>query len=189
MSGCGNRGPNLFLLGGAHVRDQGAAYAAGGDRRRRAGGPVKTASVTVSWGLPDETVKALRSLASMTVVPDLIICVDNGSSAQDLSQLRANMPKETVLIEVGENLGFDAANNLGMEYALSHNADWILLLNNDATVERECLSRCLADALATPGVAIVGPAVTFADRPDLLWFGGGKVSDWFAYPRHRGLRQ
>jgi len=150
---------------------------------------VKTASVTVSWGLPDETVKALRSLASMTVAPDLIICVDNGSSAEDVSQLRANMPEKTVLIEVGENLGFDAANNLGMEYALSHNADWILLLNNDATVERECLSRCLAEALATPGVAIVGPAVTFADQPDLLWFGGGKVSDWFAYPRHRGLRQ
>jgi GT2 family glycosyltransferase len=150
---------------------------------------VKTASVTVSWGLPDETVKALHSLASMTVPPDLIICVDNGSSAEDLSQLRANMPKETVLIEVGENLGFDAGCNVGLEHALAQNVDWILLLNNDATVEPECLNRCLAEALATPRVAVVGPAVTFADRPDLLWFGGGKVNDWLAYPRHRGLRQ
>ena len=147
---------------------------------------MKTASVTLSWGLPDETVKALHSLASMTLPPDLIICVDNGSSAEDVAQLRANMPKETVLIENGENLGFDAGCNVGIEYALSQNVDWILLLNNDATVEQECLSRCLAEALATPRVAILGPAVVFADRPDVLWFGGGRMSDWFAVPGHRG---
>ena len=106
-----------------------------------------------------------------------------------MAQLRAGMPEETVLIEVGENVGLAAANNVGMEYALSHDADWILLFNNDATVKRECLDRCLAEATATPGIAIVGPAVTFTDQPDLLWFGGGNVSDWFAYPRHPGLLQ
>ena len=50
--------------------------------------------------------------------------------------MRAGMPKDTVLIELGENLGVAAANNAGMEYALSHDVDWTLLLNNDATVER-----------------------------------------------------
>ena len=150
---------------------------------------MKTASVTVNWGPPTDTIVALRSLASMAPPPDLIICVDNGSSTEELSQLRANMPKDTVLIELGENLGVAAANNAGMEYALSHDVDWTLLLNNDATVEAECLDRCMAEATATPRVALVGPAVTFADQPHLLWFAGGKVSDWFAYPRHRGLLQ
>jgi GT2 family glycosyltransferase len=64
-----------------------------------------------------------------------------------------------------------------------------LFLNNDATVDPQCMSRCLVETGAAPRIAVVGPAVTFADRPDLLWFAGGKVSDWFAYTRHRGLRK
>lgn len=150
---------------------------------------MKTASVTVNWGPPDDTIVALQSLASMTRPPDFIICVDNGSPAADLSRLRAGMPKDTVVIELGDNMGVAAANNVGIEYALSRDVGWTLLLNNDATVEAQCLDRCIAEATASPHIAIVAPAVTFADRPDLLWFAGGNVSDWFAYPRHRGLLQ
>jgi GT2 family glycosyltransferase len=150
---------------------------------------VKTASLTVNWGSPKDTVVALHTLASMTTRPDLIICVDNGSSAEHVDELRNGMPESTVLIQLGENTGVAAANNVGMDYALAHDVDWTLFLNNDATVDPECLNRCLAEALAAERVAIVGPAVTFADRPDVLWFAGGYVSDWFAFSRHRGLLQ
>jgi GT2 family glycosyltransferase len=130
---------------------------------------------------------ALQSLASMTTRPDLIICVDNGSAAAQVSELRMGMPKDTVLIELAENMGVAAANNVGMEYALAHDVDWALFLNNDAIVDPDCLNQCLAEAIATPRIAVIGPAVTFAARPDVLWFAGGDVSDWFAFPRHRGL--
>jgi len=150
---------------------------------------VKTASLTVNWGSPKDTLAALCSLASMTTPPDLIICVDNGSSAEQLSALRRGAPKDTVVIELAENMGVAAANNAGMEYAVAHDVDWTLFLNNDATVDPDCLTRCLAEAMTAERIAVVGPAVTFADRPDLLWFAGGALSDWFAFPRHRGLRQ
>jgi GT2 family glycosyltransferase len=150
---------------------------------------VKTASVTVNWGSPDDTIVALHSLALMTRPPDFIVCVDNGSPAADVSRLRSGMPKGTVLIELGDNMGVAAANNAGMEYALSHGVEWTLLLNNDATVTAQCLDRCLAEATATAHTAIVGPAVAFTTQPDSLWFAGGTVSDWFAYPRHRGVLQ
>jgi GT2 family glycosyltransferase len=150
---------------------------------------LTTASLTVNWGSPKDTVAALHSLASMSTRPDYIICVDNGSSAEHVSELRSGMPKDTVLIELAENTGVAAANNVGMEYAVAHGADWTLFLNNDATADPDCLSRCLDEAMAVERTGIVGPAVVFADRPDLLWFAGGYVSDWFAFPRHRGLRQ
>ena len=150
---------------------------------------MKTASLTVNWGSPKDTVAALRSLAAMTLPPDLIICVDNGSSPEHVSELRAGMPAGTVLMELGENTGVAHANNVGMRYALEHDVDWTLLLNNDATVDPSCLDRCLAEATAQRNLAIVGPAVTFADQPERLWFAGGQVSDWFAVPRHRGLGQ
>lgn len=150
---------------------------------------MKTASITVNWGSPKDTLAALCSLASMTTRPDFVICVDNGSSAEQVTELRMGVPKDTVVIELAENMGVAAANNVGMEYALAHDVDWTLFLNNDATVDPDCLNRCMAEAIATERIAVLGPAVTFADRPDVLWFAGGEVSDWFAFPRHRGLRQ
>ena len=138
---------------------------------------MKTASLTISWRSPTDTLAALHSLASMTTPPDLIICVDNGSSAKQVAELRMGMPKDTVMIELAENLGFAAASNVGMEYALAHEVDWTLFLNNDATADAHCLNRCMAQATTAERIAVVGPAVTFADRPDLLWFAGGEVSD------------
>ena len=148
---------------------------------------MKTASLTVNWGSPKDTLAALRSLSSMAMRPDLIICVDNGSSAEHVAELRMGAPKDTVLIELAENMGVAAANNVGMEYALAQAVDWTLLLNNDATVHTDCLNHCMVEATGAERIAVVGPAVTFADRPDLLWFAGGEVSDWFAFTRHRAL--
>ena len=149
---------------------------------------VKTASITVNWGSPKDTVVTMNSLASMTVKPDFLICVDNGSSAEHVSELRMGAPK-AIIIEPADNTGVASANNIGMEYALSHGVDWTLLLNNDAIPDRKCLERCIAEAAAGDRIAILGPAVTFADQPDQLWFAGGEVSLWFAFPHHTALRK
>ena len=151
-------------------------------------GQVKTASITVNWGSPKDTVVALRSLAAMSTPPDFIICVDNGSSAHHVAELRTAISEGMVLIELPDNTGVANANNVGLEYAMTHGVDWTLLLNNDATVLPDCLSRCLDEAATSDKIAVVGPAVTFTDQPDVLWFAGGYVSDWLAFPRHRALR-
>jgi len=76
-----------------------------------------------------------------------------------------------------------------MEYAIANGVDWTLFLNNDAKVSADCLERCMAESRTGDRIAIVGPAITFATRPDSLWFGGGYVSDWFAFSRHQGLNK
>jgi GT2 family glycosyltransferase len=150
---------------------------------------IKTASVVINWGPPKDTLAALQSLAAMNLQADFLICVDNGSSASDLSELRRHAPSQTILLELPANVGFPGAINIGMERALAEGVDWTLILNNDATVSPNCLAECVHEAMNTEKVAVVGPAVTFADRPDLLWFAGGEVSDWFAFTRHRSLKR
>ena len=85
---------------------------------------MKTASLTVNWGSPRDTVAALHSLAAMTVPPDVIVCIDNGSSAEQILELRSGMPPDTVLIELPENMGVAEANIVGMHYALAHDVEW-----------------------------------------------------------------
>ena len=143
----------------------------------------------MDWSQPEYTLAALRSLAAMTPPPDMLIRVDNGTPGLGIEPVRDAVPKGTVLIDLPTNIGWPAAVNVGMEFALSHGADWILILNNDATVSPTCLKRCIEEGESHERVAIIGPAVAFHDRPDLLWFAGGEVNPWFAFTRHRGLMQ
>jgi len=148
---------------------------------------VKTAAVVVDWRRPQETIEALRSLAAMSPAPDLLICVENGSLTEERAIVRLKAPPQTQFVELVENLGFAGGCNAGMQIAVDAGADWTLMLNNDATVAPNCLSACLEAATADQRIGIVGPAVAFADKPDRLWYGGGLVSYWFGFTRHRGL--
>jgi GT2 family glycosyltransferase len=150
---------------------------------------MKMAGIVVDWGLPDDTLRALQSLAAMRPALDLLIRVDNGSRGLGVEPLKDGVPDGAMLIDLPTNIGWPAAVNVGMEAALEHGAEWTLILNNDATVSPGCLSRCIEEAERNKKVAVVGPAVAFYDEPDKLWFAGGEVNPWFAYTRHRGLMQ
>jgi GT2 family glycosyltransferase len=101
--------------------------------------------------------------------------------------VRSGAPDQATILELPTNIGFAGAVNLGVEKALEAEVDWVLLLNNDATVLPRCLGRCLEEAAEHPRLAALGPAISFADRPERLWYGGGQVNDWLAFTRHRGL--
>lgn len=148
-----------------------------------------TAAITVAWRNQEDTLGALRSLAEMSPAADHVICVVQEFSAAETAQFKARLPVGVELIEVTNNLGFSAAANLAMGRAADLHATYALVLNNDATVTRDCLGRCLEEAAADPRIAVVGPAIAFTDNPTLLWYGGGKHSHRFAYTRHRGLNR
>jgi len=96
-----------------------------------------------------------------------------------------------VLICNEENLGYTGGNNVAIHYALTRrrSADYVFLLNNDATVAPDCLSELVrADQQADAGV--VGATIFNATRQrvaaagitpdDLYW---GVLSRWI--PRWR----
>ena len=60
-----------------------------------------------------------------------VIIVDNNSTDSTVAYLKANHT-DKILLEQTENLGFGMANNIGISYAIKHNAEYVLLLNQDA---------------------------------------------------------
>ncbi len=68
-------------------------------------------------------------------IPVQIIVIDNASSDETVDYIKKNYP-EIILIESKENLGFAKANNMGLKYALDHDADYIFLLNQDAWINQ-----------------------------------------------------
>ena len=63
------------------------------------------------------------------------------------------------LIENGSNLGYTEGNNVGIRYALSNNADYIFILNDDTTVEPDVLTQLVRVGEANPQIGMLGPSV------------------------------
>ncbi|MDD7318614.1 MAG: glycosyltransferase [Prevotella sp.] len=85
--------------------------------------------------------RCLRSLRSSTVAVTPIV-IDNGSTDGTRQHVPAEYP-EAVWLPQDTNLGFGRANNVGFRYALEHEADHVLLLNQDAMIMPDTLSLLL----------------------------------------------
>ncbi|WP_430408602.1 glycosyltransferase family 2 protein [Kordia sp.] len=71
-----------------------------------------------------------------------VIVIDNNSSDNTVEFIKENYPKVT-LIESSENKGFGAANNIGIAKALEQGAEYFFLLNQDAYLQPNTISRLI----------------------------------------------
>lgn len=94
-----------------------------------------------------------RCLESVSGGSYQVIVVDNASTDGTRELVRERFPSVR-LIELPENIGFGAANNVGVEAA---EGDYYLLLNSDAWPVGDGIERLLAFAEANPGVGVAGP--------------------------------
>ena len=72
-----------------------------------------------------------------------------------------------------KNLGFAGGNNVGIEWALRHKAEWILLLNNDTVVDRDFLKAFLKAVEMHPKAKILGSKILKYDQPKVIDHLGG----------------
>jgi GT2 family glycosyltransferase len=130
-------------------------------------------------------VEALESVRASSVEPEMLICVAQEYSARDLAVL-ADAAGPEGLVALDDNIGFAPAVNLGMARAVESGIEWMLVLNNDATIAGDCIERCLKEALIDDRIALVAPAIAYADDRRRLWFADGRHSDWLDVPWDRG---
>lgn len=143
-------------------------------------------AVVLSWNGREDTIECLESLVRVSRPKLRVVCVDNGSTDGSQAAIRASFP-EVHLIEAGANLGYSAGNNLGIRYALDEGAEWVVLVNNDATVAPDVIDGFVTAARARPRAGILAGKVYFADRPHTIWFAGQRVSEYVGYSgRPRG---
>lgn len=95
-----------------------------------------------------------------------IICIDNGSTDNTVSQISSKFP-EVELIETGINLGFGQANNIGIRKALAANATYVFLLNQDAWVRENSIALLLEQAEINHDFGILSPVHLTTDGNNL----------------------
>lgn len=109
--------------------------------------------VVVNWNGRRHLAECLPSLLATRYANFRVTLLDNGSDDDSLAWLAANYPAVEV-VALGCNLGFAAANNVGLRRALAAGADYVALLNNDTRVEADWLAALVDAAEAEPQVAI-----------------------------------
>jgi GT2 family glycosyltransferase len=126
------------------------------------------AAVVLGWNGRDDTLACLRSLRGATYPELSVVVVDNASTDGGPDAVAAEFPEAT-LLRLHENRGFAGGVNAGVEAALDEGVDFVLLLNNDATVDAGFLEP-LVEA-TRPGVGAACSQILDADG-SRIWYAG-----------------
>ncbi len=99
----------------------------------------------------NQTLEALNQSS----MPSNVIVLDNASTdgTQELVRQYANIE----LIQLESNLGFGAANNIGIKRAIERGAEFVFLLNQDAYVLRTTVEQLVEELKKSPFVGVLSP--------------------------------
>lgn len=147
----------------------------------------RVAIVLLNCNRTEDTLDCIRSLKD-TGDPVDIILVDNGSMP-DPGPLFLERHPDLVYLRNAENLGTPIGNNVGIQYALDHGAEYVMMLNNDTTVSASYLRPLLAAMEADPHVGVAGGKIYYASEPTRVWFAGGRYNRLTGKVEHLGLRK
>jgi len=115
----------------------------------------KILAIIVSYNAREIIDLPLQSLQRSTIEVD-VLCIDNSSHDGTADYLRAKYPEiETILLE--KNIGFGRANNIGIKICLDRAYDYALLLNQDASIEPDCLKTLVKVSMENSSYGIFSP--------------------------------
>lgn len=111
-----------------------------------------------------------------------VIVVDNQSTDGTVSFIEKYYPKVEILCQI-KNLGFGAANNIGMKHAIDKGAHYVFLLNQDAYLQPETIHELVKVHREHPAFGILSPIHLNSDGSslDVNFSNYFKINNHFIY--------
>ncbi len=142
--------------------------------------------LVINYNNAEETLRCLESI-SLSDGEFHVGLIDNGSNLNDINHLKSSTTRypNVILTESKVNLGFSGGVNLGLQVSDIQSYEYILLLNNDATIESDTM-RLLTRALdENSEIGGVNPTIYDSRGPGGdVWFGGGVLHKWAGLVSH-----
>lgn len=137
----------------------------------------KIAIVVLFYKDPQDVEDCLGSLTQIDY-PESdfdIIAIDNNSQNVELTQKLRKYSGEVVLIENDKNIGYAGGNNLGIDYALKNDFDYVYILNPDTQVNPDFLRRAVELAESDVEIAIAQSKILLHSNKTKIQTSGNKI--------------
>lgn len=144
--------------------------------------------ILVNYNGYRDTIECIDSLEKINYNNYNIIVIDNKSSDGSAAILTDRFP-DIKIIENEQNIGFSGANNIGINYAIENGAEYILLLNNDTTVDSNFLKVLVDNCKKDKSVGICIGKIYFYKEKRKIWYAGGYVSKFKGNVYHNGYNE
>lgn len=141
--------------------------------------------ILVNYNGIKDTLACIDSILATQLKESSIIVIDNASEKDETIEVRNRFPG-VITIRSEINGGFAAGNNIGIQYALEHEADYILLLNNDTVIANDMISLLLRGC---DDKTVTVPKMLYYFDPNKIWYGGGEINRWTGNAVHSLLNQ
>jgi len=111
--------------------------------------------IVVTYNAMKWAKKCFDSLRKSSYPVDVFV-VDNGSSDGSQEYIRRCYP-EFLFRQNSKNIGFGKANNIGLQYAVDNDYDYVYLLNQDAWIMENTIAELIAVMDKNPEYGVVSP--------------------------------
>lgn len=138
----------------------------------------KVSIILIDYNSHEDTIECIQSLQKIKYDNFDIYLIDNASPIQPSAAQKNFFYKNTNYIYNKKNTGFTGGNNLAATIAIKEsNPQYLLLLNNDTTVEEDFLNHLVEVAEKDDQIGIVtGKILYYADKKR-IWFAGGEYEE------------
>lgn len=120
-----------------------------------------------------DTIRACLESVYKSDYPNYEVIISDNASRDGSAELAKKYFSRVHFILNEKNIGFAAGNNVAIRFALEKFADYIFLLNNDATLGKDTISKLAAEAEKNEKGGIISPVIL--DKYDKIWFAGGGI--------------
>ncbi len=118
----------------------------------------------INWNDADATLNCLESVFSSNYPNFEVVVIDNGSTHDPHDLLLSRFPAITY-IRNSQNIGYTGANNQGMTIAMERGAEFVWLVNNDATVDPKALPQLVQCMKTDNLIGMASPIVIDISQP------------------------
>ena len=140
----------------------------------------KVAIIIVNWKQYELTKSCLSTLKSSKFNDFQIILIDNESNQKDLKNLK-NQFDQVKTFTSEKNLGFTGANNIGINYAIKNQFEYVMLLNNDTEIDKNFINPLLEAFQKYNKLGAVQPVIMNFYQNKKVWNAGGNLNKFFGY--------
>jgi len=122
-----------------------------------------------------DTLACIQSIEGNQYPNIQIVVLDNASMDGSVDAIKTRYPHVSIL-ELNENKGYAGNNNVGLEFAIKLNPDWIFVMNEDIVLDKDALDEMMHEANENPKAGIIGPLVYHFDEPEIIQSAGGSFT-------------